>query len=340
MSRENKNTNKNKKILIYVFIGLVMSCLIGTTGYLMLKQRQENQEAAAAAAEMSKRLNNDSSTTKQAAGSVVYQGETYEYNTDLKTILFLGVDKHGDLTGNEVYGKNGQSDCLLLLVMNTKNRTTEVIEISRDTMTDVDVYSLEGNFVRTITAQIATQYSYGDGEKRSCQFTKGVVSNLMKGIPIRNYVALDISGISAIVDSMGGIKITVPEDYTSVDAAFVKGSDLTLNGTLAEKYVRYRDINTFGSNNQRMERQTQFIRALFSQLKGQDSYDGILEVANPYMVTDMDIDTLKSLSDYEMNEEIHKVIGEDRAGQEHDEYYVDETALYELILDIFYVKKQ
>lgn len=320
-----------------------MVSLLGTTGYLMVKQRQKNQAAAAAAAEMSARLNSsgDSTTaTERADGEVIYKGESYVYNKDLKTVLFLGVDKKGDLTGSSIYGRNGQSDCLILLVMNTKDKTTELVEISRDTMTDVDVYSMEGNFLRTITAQIATQYSYGDGEKRSCQFTKNVVSNLMYGIPIQNYVALDISGISAIVDGMGGVKITVPEDYTSVDEAFVKGSEITLNGAQAEKYVRYRDINEFGSNNQRMERQTQFIRAFFPQLKGQKDYDEILNVAEPYMVTDMDVDTLKSLSEYEMSEDIRKVTGEDKEGEEHDEYYVDDEALYELILDMFYVKKQ
>lgn len=341
MNGEKNNSNKSKRIGFYVLAGVVLVCLIGTTGYLMMKQLKKNQEAKAAAAEMGARLSSASSTESEKSGNeIVYKGETYVYNTDLNTVLFMGVDKHGDLTARNVYGKNGQSDCLILLVMDKKAKKTEVIEISRDTITDVDVYSLEGKFVRTIKAQIATQYSYGDGERQSCQFTKSVVSNLMYGIPIQSYVALDISGISAIVDSMGGVKITVPEDYTSVDPAFVKGSEITLTGTQAEKYVRYRDINEFGSNNQRMERQTQFIRAFFPQLKGQKDYDEILKVADPYMSTDIDAETLKSLSDYEMNDEIQKVAGEDKEGEEHDEYYVDEEALYELVLNTFYVKKE
>lgn len=339
-NREDNNVGK-KRTGLYVIAGVVLLCLIGTAGYLMAKQVKANREAKAAAAAMNARASGGSSkASNRAEGEIAYQGETYVYNTDLRTVLFMGVDKRGDLTKKEVYSKNGQTDCLILLVMNKKDKTTEVIEISRDTMTDVDVYSLEGNFIRTIKAQIATQYSYGDGEKRSCQFTKSVVSNLMYGIPIQSYVALDISGISAIVEGMGGVKITVPEDYTSIDPAFIKGQEVILNGAQAEKYVRYRDINEFGSNNQRMERQTQFIRAFFPQLKGQKDYDEILKVAEPYMATDIDADTLKSLSDYEMNEEIRKVEGEDKEGKEHDEFYVDDKALYELILDTFYVKKQ
>lgn len=344
MKRKNeteKGMGKKKWKGLYILIGVVFLCLIGTTGYLMMKQVQRNRETKAAAAEMNARSSDGSGeTSKTKDNEIVYQGETYTYNRDLRTVLFMGVDKHGDLTKSDVYGRNGQSDCLILLVMNKNDKTTEVIEISRDTMTDVDVYSMEGNFIRTIKAQIATQYSYGDGEKRSCQFTKDVVSNLMYGIPIQSYVALDISGISAIVDSMGGVQITVPEDYTSVDPAFVKGSDIVLTGAQAEKYVRYRDINEFGSNNQRMERQTQFIRAFFPQMKGIQDYDKILNVAEPYMATDIDAEMLKSLSEYEMNEEVRKVEGENKMGQEHDEFYVDDEALYELILDVFYVKKQ
>ena len=33
-------------------------------------------------------------------------------------------------------------------------------------------------------------------------------------------------------DAVGGITLTVPEDYTAVDLAFEKGAEVTLNGEL------------------------------------------------------------------------------------------------------------
>ena len=59
----------------------------------------------------------------------------------------------------------------------------------------------------------------------------------------------------------------MPEDYTAVDPAFEKGAEVTLNGELAEKYVRKRDIEVLDSNNQRMERQSQFMDALIEKMQ-------------------------------------------------------------------------
>ena len=52
------------------------------------------------------------------------------------------------------------------------------------------IYGIDGDYMATETAQIATQYAYGDGEKRSCQLTREAVSNLLYDIPIHDYLSL------------------------------------------------------------------------------------------------------------------------------------------------------
>lgn len=39
-------------------------------------------------------------------------------------------------------------------------------------MTAVDIYDMSGDFVGTEEMQLALQYAYGDGEKRSCWLMK------------------------------------------------------------------------------------------------------------------------------------------------------------------------
>ena len=112
-------------------------------------------------------------------------------------------------------------------------------------MADVKIYGIDGDYMATETAQIATQYAYGDGEKRSCQLTREAVSNLLYDIPIHDYLSLNMSGIVPIVDQIGGVTMTVPEDYTAIDPVFVQGSTITLNGELTEKYIRSRDTSGF-----------------------------------------------------------------------------------------------
>ena len=64
--------------------------------------------------------------------------------------FFLGVDKEAFEEGGTVGdGKAGQADALFLLVLDTKTGKSRLIAISRDTMTDVNVYSDLGNFIGT-----------------------------------------------------------------------------------------------------------------------------------------------------------------------------------------------
>jgi anionic cell wall polymer biosynthesis LytR-Cps2A-Psr (LCP) family protein len=124
---------------------------------------------------------------------VTYQGEKYVYNEDLVSILFLGVDKEAFEEGGTVGdGKAGQADALFLLVLDTKTGKSRLIAISRDTMTDVNVYSDLGNFIGTEKLQLCLAYMYGDGKEKSCENTVRAVSRLFYGMPVAAYAALDL----------------------------------------------------------------------------------------------------------------------------------------------------
>ena len=274
---------------------------------------------------------------------IVYQGNTYVYNQDIRNILFLGVDKKAEMQKEEYSGRGGQSDALILLSLNTKDKTAFMLNISRDTMTDIDIYDMSGNLLKTEEAQIALQYAYGDGEKRSCWLTKKAVSHLLNDLPIHAYLALNIDGISTINDVLGGVEITVPEDYTFIDPAFVKGETLTLTGNQAERYVRYRDIQETGSNDGRMIRQNQFLKALVQMLRNKASdddkiIDALYTAGKAYMTTDMTADQMKELTEYQLDDSFLKVPGEIHAGAEHDEYQVNYDALENLLIEKFYIR--
>ena len=160
-------------------------------------------------------------------------------------------------------------------------------------------------------------------------------------MPIRNYISVSVDGIKPIVDAMGGVTLTVPQDYTYIDPAFQQGAQIVLDGAQAESYVRYRDTSVSSSNTERMERQMQFISAMFEQLKAQASsdlggYGKLLDSAGEYMVTSMTMDELKEMSEYDLDSEIINVPGEMTAGAEHDEFLVNNDKLNEIILNLFY----
>ena len=273
--------------------------------------------------------------------TIVYEGNTYEYNSNLENYLFLGVDTKEEVVLQDTPGTAGQADCIMILSMDKETREGKILQISRDSMTDVDLYDANGNYYTTINAQIATQYAYGNGKDTSCWAMKKTVSELLYGLPLDGYISLNIEGIRAMNDAVGGVTITIPEDYTFIDPAFVEGSQITLTGEQAERYVRYRDINQQGSNNGRMKRQVQYIPALISAIREQagssgDFYGTYQNILAPYMVTDMSVDQINRLSDYALSDEVAYVPGEAVPGEQNEEFVVNEEELKELLIKMFY----
>ena len=111
-------------------------------------------------------------------------------------------------------------------------------------------------------------------------------------------------------------------------------------GPAAERFVRYRDVNVSGSAEDRLERQSWFVHTLFRQMKEQgdleERLDWMLETAEEYIESDVDAETIKMLADYQLLDETEKVPGTNKAGDFHDEYYVDELALRAQIVKLFY----
>ena len=271
--------------------------------------------------------------------TVTYKDKKYTQKDGLTTVLLLGIDE-GDYSDTSTnIGTAGRSDALILLVLDDKTKTTKVVTISRDTITDVDYYDKQGTYLSTNPVQINMQYAFGDSARRSCFLTKRTVGRLLHGRRIDGCASVTIDGIPAIADILGGITITFEEDYTDIDPAWAKGATVTLDGPQTERFIRYRDLNEHGSNNARMRRQEWLLGQLFDMFgsKGIGSLtDQILDKAGKYIENDIDADTIKKLSQYAMDPQRLSLPGKNVIGQLHDEFYVDDDALQQLLIDLFY----
>ena len=319
---------KKNKIYRYIVSALLAAAVLAAAVWLFLGARRTEEEVPAA-----------ESGSGLEEGQVLYNGITYEYRDDLKTYLFLGVDNQEEQLEEERPGQAGQADCILVFVADPEDETITILQVSRDTMTDVELYDLSGEKFATEEEQIALQYAYGDGGTRSCWLMEQAVSRLLYGVDIDAYLAMNLEGFAKATDLVGGVTLKVPEDYTKINPLFSRGARIHMDGALAEQYVRSRDTKASGSNDQRMERQTQFLEALAKKMadRGGDAafYTKILTELEDQIVTDVTAEDLERLSTYEMAG-TKKLPGETRAGEAHDEYRLDEDALYEMILELFY----
>lgn len=281
----------------------------------------------------------DTSESAAGAGEVLQNGVRYRYNQNLDTVLFLGIDDNDVAaeTNTALMGGNGFSDMMLLMILDNEHQTVRMLQISRDCMMDIDVYDAFGRSLGVVHQQLCYQYSYGTGRANGNWLAKNKVSELLYGVPVQAALSLKMEAVAPMVDLLGGLNITVPQDYTAIDPAFAAGAQLTMTGAQAYRYVRYRDIEELGSNNDRMARQTQVLLALVQKLQsgGSALAEQLQNFAQPYMESDLDAETIQKLTRYAPDTELRKVPGQTEAGT-HDEYIVDEAALRAMVIELFY----
>ncbi len=329
-------------VIVLACLGVV---LVGAIGKARLKQvsAQQPQLAEAPAAETP----TEEETEIWQEGWVKYQGQIYAYNEDILTFLFMGVDQRSETVQEVAEGTNGgQADALFLLILNPHDQTASIIGINRNTMTEIDIYNEEGAYVDTVIAQIAVQHGFGNGVEKSCEYQRKAVSRLFYSLPIHGYAAINMSAIATLNDEVGGVDVTVLEDMSSESPCLVEGERVHLEGEDALTYVRYRDQDAFASADRRLERQkqylTEFVKAARSTVR-QDisSVVRLYQALAPMMVTDISADEAVYLAsqalDYQIDaDNFYMLKGETVMGEQFEEYNIDEEALYELILQIFY----
>lgn len=290
-------------------------------------------------------------TEEEAAGWkegwVKYNGQIYAYNEDILTFLIMGIDKTKDVKEVAEGTNGGQADALFLVVLNPHDDSLSVIGINRNTMTDVSVYDNNGSFVNTVKAQIAVQHGFGNGVEESCEYEVNAVQQLFYEMPIHGYAAINMSAIGPLTDMVGGVDVVALEDIKSGNSTVIKeGEEVHLEGDLAFAYIHNRDTKEFGSADHRLERQKQFITTYLQKVKQKTKEDigfpiSVYQSIAPQTVTSLTVDEMTYLvsiaKDYSFDENyLYTLKGETKQGDVFEEFYVDETDLFELILKVFY----
>lgn len=320
---------KSKNGLVIV-LGIVCVFLLCIVGYTVMQSKKELKEVP----ETSEDLNEVSTQD-----GVTVDGIEYELNSNIEAILFMGIDKEARTDFHNSPGLNGQSDSMNLLILNKETKKAQMMQISRDTMVEIDIYSIMDDKLMTEPGQICLQYAYGDGEKRSCILARDKVSELLYGVEIDAYLSLTLEGMTKAAQQIGGVEVIVPEDYTYIDPAFSKGATVVLDEHLTEKYVRSRDFEALEANEERMERQAQYMKALMNKLQSIDNleqYMYLYQELEPYMVTNLTAEEMMELAEYEVSTEMITIPGEIQEIDGYAGLVVDNEKLQKIVLDLFY----
>lgn len=290
--------------------------------------------------------------------TIRYKGKTYKYNDNLVNILLIGVDDYG-LSDEETDISPYQADTLMLGTVDVVKKTTSFISIPRDTVTDIMVLDLNNKMAAVQKGPIAIQHSFGSQGSETNEAVVKSVSNLLYGIPIYRYIAVDISALPSINDSLGGITVNIPEDLTRWSGSMKKGvKDYTLKGDEAVIFVARRDIKDDTSAIDRMYRQIQYMSKLFPAFKARtkenmlypltlyneeaDKVDTNLSTKEILYLTRLMMDT--SLDESKVTSipgEMKHISSDEIQGYAYEMGFVpDEKELKDLIIQRFYTEVQ
>lgn len=269
--------------------------------------------------------------------------------TRIKSYLFMGVDARGKVGEyyNDVEYGAGQCDVLMLVIVDQNANTYTVFPINRNIITTMNVLSEDGEKLGEKEGPICLAHSYGNGRGNSCENAVDALSRLLYDQPIDGYLALNMDCIGIINHQLGGVTVTIEDDFSDSDPSLKMGETVKLTDEQAVHFIHDRMNVGDGSNMGRMRRQQQFLDAaqpiLYDKIMNDEKFfRGLYDALEDYMVTSLtgkDISKLaKAFRSNEFFEppEIEGEVIHDEFG--YSQIIADEDSVAEDVLQLFYEK--
>ncbi|GLY09074.1 LCP family protein [Pseudobacillus badius] len=195
-------------------------------------------------------------------------------NKEAFTVLLLGVD--------EREGDKGRSDTMLLMSVNGKENSVEMLSIPRDTRVNIAGKNKKD--------KINHAYAFG-GVDMSAKTVEEFLD-----IPVDYYVEMNMDGFKDLVDAVGGVTVDNPFAFSYGGESFKQGT-IHLNGEEALQYTRMRKEDPKGDFG-RQARQRQVIEGILDKGASMQSlwkYNDILGALKSNMQTNVSVDEMMDI---------------------------------------------
>ncbi|AAK79235.1 LCP family protein required for cell wall assembly [Clostridium acetobutylicum] len=180
-------------------------------------------------------------------------------NNEAVNILITGVDTGRKESEFGDYSK--RNDAIMVLHYDSKNKSANLVSIPRDTKVTIDGNTKKINELSSI-----------NGPK---YLVSAIKSNF--GININYYLQLDYKGFRNMVDSIGGVNVTINNKMNyddpngNIHIHLNKGENQKLDGKTAEEFVRWEKNNNseenIDSDLARIRNQHEFVAAVVQNMK-------------------------------------------------------------------------
>lgn len=240
-------------------------------------------------------VSNDTNDPVSVDKDIVDQQEGERTN-----ILLMGVDAR---PGEE----HSRSDTMMLVSIDPKLNKVAVISIPRDTKAQIK---------GSPTNKIATANFIGGPE-----LAVSTVEELLN-TEIDNYITVDFNGFKDIIDTLGGVTITVPQRmYKPSEDIDLKAGTQKLNGKQALALVRYRDY--LMGDIQRTAQQQEFIKALAAEVLKPSTITKLpklIKQTDQYVQTDLGISAMLRMASWAPGFNADSIVTQTLPGYFYDEF--------------------
>ena len=205
-----------------------------------------------------------------------------------KTINILVCGVAFDSQGDEEH-QDRLTDVIMVANFDREKGEVNILQIPRDTYVGDDL-------VQYGKINGLNNWGYKDGS-----MTAGITPlietiNEQFELPVDNYVLITMEGFRKAVDMLGGVEVTLPEKVDFGNGTVLEPGTQTLDGAMAEQFVRYRDVWTgdiYRINNQRY-----FMAALMNKLMALETKDlvSLASAIFPYLETNFSLNELITLA--------------------------------------------
>lgn len=259
--RKEKKENSGLKTLVIFLAILVIAFPAAAFGYIYFKLN----------------VMHDSTADESILNETNFQSEK-----GITNILLAGTDgRPGE--------KNSRSDAMMILTVDSKNKSLKLTSLNRDTYVNIPGHGDQ---------KLTHAYSYG-----GANLLVETIENNFE-IDIQNYAVVDFYSFMDIVDTLGGVEVDVHENEINEINKFIKwdtykwsgetspmeliehSGSQKLNGYQALSYARIRKND---STQERDRRQRQVVEALMNGVKDLPvtKYPKLLDTLLPYVKTNM-----------------------------------------------------
>ncbi|WP_304970035.1 LCP family protein [Romboutsia ilealis] len=260
--KKEKNENSGLKKLVIFLAILVIAFPVAVFGYIYFK------------------LNTMHDTT---ADENILNETNFQSEKGITNILLAGTDgRPGE--------KNSRSDSMMILTVDSKNKSLKLTSLNRDTYVDIPGHGEE---------KLTHAYAYG-----GANLLVETIENNFE-IDIQNYAVVDFYSFMDIVDALGGVEVDVHENEIKELNKFIpetykwntnsnKGSIEYINSAGTQRLngyqtLSYARIRKNDSTQERDRRQRQVIEGLMNGVKDLpiSKYPKLLDTILPYVKTNM-----------------------------------------------------